>query len=311
MAKCVCGSSPANTGQGKCKDIIKVGRRLIFVKLLADDGTENVLANDAAVTKSALQAKFDETDASKRFYPMPIMENVNSERAESVFEEFESGIRSLVRRSPRTFSGIVSKAPAYFDSIAEGWGCIPFGVYIIDDEGTFIGRRVKDTAAIKPIPVVETSLVSTYNWGTNANGSSVLMNFDFAKSFKDEELYAIADTSLDFDGLSTVDVYGLLDVAKTNKGADIYSSITATTFDVDLVDYYGSPIRGVVVGDVKVWNATTSTELTPTGCVESATVKGRYTITIAAQTAGDDLNVRLTKSGYDGSLLNETMFDAV
>ena len=64
---CDCSTGKLNTAPNSCPDLLQITKRIILVPKYKADGTVNEFANVAAVTKDALQAKFDENDIDDRF----------------------------------------------------------------------------------------------------------------------------------------------------------------------------------------------------------------------------------------------------
>lgn len=299
---CVCGGGSKNTGRSKCRDIIQVGKRFLLVELLDNANVENKFANEAAVTKAAMQALFDEADASKRIYPTPLFDNPANERADSVFKEYDSGIKAFGRKGIRSMVGVFIAEPPKYGEAIDAWRCKDWGVYEIDLDGNLIYRDLGD-GQVRPIPTVSTSIDSKYIRGNNDGPSELMFQFDFDPSFKDAELNVIGRSQLDFDPLSLIDVYGLLDVKTNLFGVlgDIYSAPSLVEVTMRVVDVYGNPVLGLVVADfTSVWNVSTGMAHTaPTVAVESTQVAGQYVLTIPAMTTTEKYRVGITKSRYD------------
>ena len=112
---------------------------------------------------------------------------------------------------------------------------------------------------------------------------------------KDSLLRAIDASALDFDGLSSSDVYGLYDIKH------VASAISTTGFVSTITEnIYGFGIEGLVEGDFAIYNNTTSSAVT---IATFAAVDNAYTFTFTAQTAADELKVSVSKGGYDDSLI--------
>ena len=100
---CNCEAGLSNTGRPNCVPIQSVTSKLIMVNMKATDGTDNFIDLTAALpTWSDL---VNEADASKRWFPLPEFENVELPKADSQFEEANSGRMAFLRQGKRSFTG--------------------------------------------------------------------------------------------------------------------------------------------------------------------------------------------------------------
>jgi len=112
-------------------------------------------------------------------------------------------------------------------------------------------------------------------------------------------MIAVDETSIDVKDLD-----GLIDV---NAGA---ASSIATTGFVSVLTYdYGTQVtkqkfKGGVIADFTLYNETTTSSVTITGCTESP--DGTYTFTYVAQTSADVLTLALVKDGFEMTDLSIT-----
>lgn len=283
----------ANTGASICPFLMKVGRRVILVPTIGSDGTANGFDTIAEVTKTALQAKFDAEDPLDRFYPLPVVENVENIRAETVFFEWNSGQKVRIRQGPRTFKASLPSDHTDTTLIKrlQAWYGQSFGVYIIDKAGNFIYDK-GDSGEVMPMAVDGNSFDLNLVTETYSEPLFSLMQFDFSQDLNDGDIYYIPVSSLDFDGLGT-DFYGLWDLTVTATAI-----ATATTFSVETV--YAVPVTGLLVGDISIYNNTTSATVTVDTLTESPTVPGTYVGAHASGvTATDSITLTINKTKYE------------
>ena len=288
---CVCGQGKQNLGLSGCPDLMKIARRLIIVPELDASGAKNELANVAAVTKAALQAKFDETEIDDRFFALDIMENVENLRADTKFQEFDSGSKAKIEDGIKQFTGFLVNRNTVLLEKLQSWGCQKFGVYIIDKSGNFIYFTDSSTKLlVQPLMVQEKSWDAQYISATEGETSMIKITFDFRFTMADKYIRYIPVESLDFDGLGS-DLYSLIDV----NGA--YSGISQTGVTLTLTDDYGLPVKNLLTGDFALYNNTTLAAVIITGFTESA--DGVYDMVFASQTVADVMKSTITKSRYD------------
>jgi len=96
---CNCNLGLSNTGKPGCLPIQSVTSGLIMVPLNAADGTANFIDLDAALPTWA--DLINEADPSKRWFPLQGFENVELPKADTIFEEANSGRMVYIRQGTR------------------------------------------------------------------------------------------------------------------------------------------------------------------------------------------------------------------
>ncbi len=294
MANCC---TLSNSQGDACPSILDIAKRIIVVPEVDASGAKNELANEAAVTKSALQAKFDAADKDDRYFPLSILENVEDVRVEPTFFEFNSGRKAKIKEGTRTFTGFIPfQGPEYLGKL-EDWACSKFGIYVIDKSGNFVYATDASTKVkVQPIMVDQESFSAELVKKTDAEPVMIKITFDFRETEKDSLIRAIDAADLDFDGLSSTDVYGLYDAFQ------VVSSISATGFVSTITEEtYKFAIEGLVAGDFSLYNDTDSASVSITSVAE---VSGVYTFVIPSQTSSDSMTLTLSKATYDSAPLS-------
>lgn len=292
MLGCNCDAGLANTGRPGCVPLQSVTSKLIMVPLMANDGTLNGI--DLSAPLPTWSSLINESDASKRWFPLPAFENVEMPKADSQFEEANSGRMAFLRQGKRSFAGELwgdDSTPTMLGKLNAG-RCVQFGVYIVDVNGALIGSKVG--GYLYPIPVDEQSFDPKWMVATDSTVQKIMVGFDFDRLFDDSTMYMITATEagINFNSLS-----GLIDINVVN---DV---VTTTTLTFDAVLDYGTalnPIKaqGLVSGDFTLTNTTTTLAVSVTA-VENT--PGNYTLTYVAQTNGDGASLVIAKPGYLGT----------
>ena len=291
---CDCLAGKQNTAPNSCPDLMQIAKRLIIVPKYKADGTINELANVAAVTKAALQAKFDAADIDDRWFPLGEFVNVEDTKAESVFEEFTDKTKVRIDEGKRNFVGYVTNQGSIYLKKLKSWACQEFGVYIIDKNSNFVYATDAATELkVKPIAVDQNSFEAILVKATDTTVEKIKIAFDFFHTELDEYLRYIASGDLDFNGLDTADVYGLYTV--TGVGASI--GVAHTSMSMDMHTDYGLPVKNLLITDFALYNTTTSLAVTIVTIAESP--DGKYTFTFAAQSAGNVMRCTPTKAKFD------------
>lgn len=290
MLGCNCNAGLSNTGRPNCLPIQSVTSKLIMVPLYANDGTANFI--DLTAPLPTWSDLINEADASKRWFPTPVFENVELPKADSQFEEANSGRMVFLRQGKRSFSGELwaeDSSPTLLSKLQNN-RCVDFGVYIIDVNGNLVGSKVG--TGLYPIPVDNPSFDPKYMFATDSTTSKIMVAFDFDRLFDEGTMYMITPTeaSQNFNDLN-----GLIDVNFTSN------TVTAGQLVTTLVLDYGTalnPIQflGAVPADFAI--LVNGVAGTITGASEGPA--GTYTIAFSGTTTGDDLVISIVKAGYDG-----------
>lgn len=285
----------ANTGSALCPFLMKVSRRVVLVPKIGSDGTVNKIDSADDLTLSFLEEKMNAEDPMDRYYVLPLIENVENVRAETVFFEWNSGQKVRIRQGARTFSCALPNDNTDTSLLKrlQNWYGQSFGVFLIDQAGNWIYDQGNDEAdeALYPIAVDGNSFDVNLVTETYAEPLYTMLQFDFASDNNDGNLLYVGYQSLDFDAKSS-ELYGLWDLTITG---------TASTSEVlfDVVTNYEVPVSGLLDTDITLLNVTTELALTVDTLVESVATPGSYTATFTGTVSASDI-VRLTisKSRY-------------
>lgn len=296
MAGCNCNAGLGNTGRPGCVPIQSVTSKLIMVPLNANDGSLNGI--DLSAPLPTWNSLVNEADASKRWFPLPAFENVELPKAESQFEEANSGRMAFLREGKRSFSGELwgeDSTPTLLGKMKAG-RCVNFGVYVVDVTGNLIGSKVN--GYLYPIPVDNQSWNPTFMFATDSTVQKIMLTFDFDRLFDDSTMYMITATeaNLDFNTLT-----GLIDVNLV-----VASQVATTSVTLEATFDYGTALNPILLQGVtgltdwSIYDVTNQAAFgNPTGVSESPA--GTYTL-LKAFVTGDDYTVSVVKDGFTGSV---------
>ena len=291
---CKCNSGLSNTGQPNCITLQSVTSRLILVPLKDATGALNKVSLTSFPTWASL---FTELDATKRFYPLPVFENVEMAKADSTFEEAPSGRKVFIKSGKRSFAGeLWSQTPTFLAKL-ESNRCSDFGFYIVDVNGSLVGSKVGDN--LYPIPVDNESFEAKLMFATDATIQKIMLSFDWYRLFDESTLWLITQTDANFD-FNNVD--GLLDVNLTRVTSTATSLVVTAKLD------YGSgnnpiAVKGLLLANFTLANDTTGATIVISAVTESTTVDGQYNLTIATTPNNTYVKLKvLSTSNYEGSV---------
>lgn len=298
---CNCNSGLSNTGRPNCIPIQSVTSKLILTPIKANDGTLNGI--DLTLPVPTWDNLLNEIDASKRWFPLPNFENVELPKADSQFEEANSGRMAFLRQGKRSFAGELwseDSSPQLLNKLQNN-RCVDFGVYIVDVNGNLIGSKVGDM--LYPIPVDNPSFDPRYMFATDSTVSKIMVAFDFERLFDEGTMYMITPQEA---GVNFNDLVGLIDVNFLNLSQVLNTSVT---FDNKLdygTAYNQILFKGGTLSDYQLFNTTTATIETGWTISENLPTEGNYTLAFPFNT--DDIyTLSIVRLGYDG----ETTFTAI
>lgn len=295
MANCSCDVLLGNAGTPGCVPVHGVGRKLIRVPLVADDGTENKIDLTATLDSAFWTSAVNNADASKRYYPTPVFKTFTQERADNITEDFDDGSSAFIRDGVKTVTAFITKAASpQLVGVLEDDRCTNFGVFIVDDCGNLIGRDGGD-GFLYPIPVDNGSWAPTWVEPTDTTVAKVNLVFNFSTLFKDSNLGIIAADS--FTDINLLTLGGLLDAVFTNASAS-----TTTDASTDISNIYGAanaklPITGLLPAEIVIYNVTDDVAVVTATAPESP--DGTYALTFASQGSAKDLRISVLKNGID------------
>lgn len=274
----------------------------VAVPLKDSTGALNGILLSATFNQAYFDARINDVDPTKRWYPMASMKDVLIERADSIKETFEDQSMQFVQQGLGSVSALISEGDGANQVILgkyKSFRCEDFGLFAITISGDLTGTigNAQDSCEptmLYPISVDRGSWDPKWRPKTNKLGQGIMLQFNWRMTEQDENLRTITAAEAGYD---LTQLEGLKDVCA------VVSDIQQTQFTVQLrVTGFGTPLTpitvdGLLAADFALYNVTDSLAVTITGVTESP--DGTYTITYASQTIGDILQLTPTESGYD------------
>lgn len=278
---CSCSTEPGNTGRPNCKTLAKTASMIIVVKKFANDGTQNRILLADTLNQAYFDARFQEADPSKRWYPINELESVLSERGEAIVQTYDSGTIKKIQDAQKNFTSIVPEVEyAYFGKVKQN-ECLDIGIYIVDIDSQLKGQLSSDGLNLDLMNIANGSWDARYIEPTDTKVAEMMVNFQFDKSVKDEDLRLI--TPDEMDNVDLLQSTGLKDVN------GVFTSPTVTTVTAALTLDYSSPITpltvdNLVFGDFIVRNTVTLATFAVSAAPEAPL--GTYAIVYATAPSG-------------------------
>jgi hypothetical protein len=293
-AGCNCEMGLSNTGRPNCLPLQSVTSKLILVPIQDNAGAYNRIDLSAALPVWA--NLINDTDESQRWYPLPTFENVELPKADTVFEEANSGRMAYLRQGKRSFTGELwayDSTPQFLGKLSSG-RCVEFGAYIVDINGSLVGSKVGNY--LYPIPVDNQSWDPKFMFSTDTTVQKIMLAFDFDRYFDESTMWMITadEASQDFNELK-----GLLDVNLTNLTQVANTSVTVeATFD------YGTALnplkfKGAILADFNLFDNTNGVPFIISAVSEPT--DGTYVV-LASFVTGDSYTLSVVKAGFTGSV---------
>lgn len=299
---CDCNVGLSDTGRPNCVPLFSVTNNLIQVPLYDADGNRNGIDLTATLPNWVADL-VNAADPSQRWFPIPTFENVELPKADSQFEEANSGRMAFLRQGKRSFSGELwadDSTPTFLGKLQKG-RCVEFGVYVVDVNGNLIGSKEGDF--LYPIPVDNASWDPKFNFATDSTVQKIMLGFDFDRNFDESTMYMITSNEA---GVDFTTLRGLVDVNLTFVGTPSATSLVVeAAFDygtaLNLIKYTGAD----ATGDWVLENTTLSSVVTIDSVTEGP--NGTYTIAYSTGvTAPEEIKLSVNKTGFDGNASSVT-----
>ena len=294
MNVCDCKVGLSNTGRPNCVPYQSVTSTLILVPIFSNGGVKNSI--DLTAPIPIWNDLVNNPDPSQRWFPLPKFENVELPKADSQFEEANSGRMVFLRQGKRSFVGELwseDSTPEFLGKLKKS-RCVEFGIFIVDVNGNLIGSKVGDE--LFPIPVDNSSFDPKLMFATDSTTQKIMLGFDFNRLFDESTMKMITPNE---SGINFNDLDGLIDVLLT------INTITQTSADLTAVFHYGTaynPTPFVGANALIDWSISDGiTTFNPDAIVETA--NGNYNLDYTSQTigVGVELTFSVNKTGFEGS----------
>lgn len=299
---CKCGLGLSNTGQEKCP-VASVTYGVFGVSIEANDGTLNKI--DAAQTLDAayLSDRLNDTDESKRWFPIMDLRNVTDVRNESEFETDSAGNVAELRQGTRPFFGEDWNSTPEFLGKIEGWKCSDFGLFVVDINGGMVVRAIDSTGDAYPLPVDRNSFVPRLIVAQDANIQKVGIGFNWHNELMDSELRYIQSAT--WGDANLKGAKGLFDISAT------ITNISSSQLTIELFKSYGDyrdriGDKGVVLADVMFEGISpVVAPFAPATWVPDATDTSKYVATFSPVLTTGTYRPKISKTGRNYTEANK------
>jgi hypothetical protein len=296
MKGCICNVGLSNTGRPNCVPVFGITSSFIMLPLLANDGSRNGIDLESALPDWS--DLINEADASKRWFPLPAFENVELPKADSQFEEANSGRMVFLRQGKRSFAGELwaeDSTPTLLGKL-QGGRCVDFGMYIVDVNGNLIGSQ--EGGFLYPIPVDNPSFDPKFAFATDSTTQKIMLGFDFDRLFDESTMYMITteEANQDFTKLEGLKDVNLIGLACTTTQASFSAKLDYGTA-LNKIKYVGA----TATADWSIKNVTDNVTFAPDTVTENP--DGTYVLNYAVSGtagAGDVIEVSVAKLGFSG-----------
>ena len=306
---CTCKQGISNTGTPNCSAAIEVPVKLFVQSLYDSTGALNsidlsTITGPQDLDNAFFNAMINDSDSSKRLFPLPKMKNVENTRGENRVESFKDGSKLYIGQGTRTFKALIvgKEATPQLAGKLESLRCTDFGIYMAGQTGSFIGSDVT-AGYLQPINIDQDSFSAKYMPPTDDAVQKIEISFDFDVTVYDQNLRAIIAEEMTCD---VRELRGLLDAYYN------VISCSTTTAVIDIYTDYGTalnriPVEGLVAADFissststtsKIFDITDVSDLT-VAVTESSTIGGQYTLTYTGAVSAELLQVLCDKDGFD------------
>jgi hypothetical protein len=306
---CTCNGAPLNSGTSGCIEQIKTWDYAVRVDRVDSTGTKNSIPKGTVIDETFVKAKLNNIDTSVRWTVFPKLWAVEDLRDDPLTETIDN-IDFIGAQGARKFVGFhIDKFGA--PQMAAAWNsadCRDNALFGLTSGGQIEGIN-EDIAVgdLTPIAIESGTLNAKYIKPTKApTKQKVQVNFTVADTVDDGCLDFIASSGIAY---GTVNWYS--DSPIDVIGSEV-SNTSQTTIVINMTERFGSvdknKITGLVIADFSwddgtttsaVYNVSNSASLALTTVVETVGTPGEYTLTFAAQTLSDIIQIDISKDGLD------------
>jgi hypothetical protein len=296
---CSCDLGLSTTGKPNCQPIQDVLSGIILVPYYNSTGAINEYDLSTTVFNSAFfTARINDVDASKRWFPVQDLDNIEDIRGEAEFETLASGRKYFIKDGVRTFSSVVPSGSPIYKKKLDSAACVKLGAIGIDKQGNLIGNTESKEGFLRPIRIQDGSFYSSFAKTSYTEVQKVGLAYDWGFNENDGDLGMILKAEMSYNVL---DLQGLIDIV-----GEPATSISTTGFTMDMNTEFGTAlnpdkVKGLVLVDFTLYNITDSLAVTITSVTESPS--GTYTFAFAAQGSAETLRLTVTKNGFDSTKL--------
>lgn len=298
-----CSCATPNTGVGNCdyKRLKELG--IVLVRLEANDGTKNKIDLSVPFTNTLYRAAINNSDTSKRFYPIIDTDFNTVEVGEPTTVTGDYGTNYYVDGglSSITYTfQVMNRSVSWVETLNKGLNCGNWGAYFIDRNGSPLG--IKDGNNFYPVPLSSGISVMYKPAGTDDKPEHCEIKLTTSQFVDKTALKSlILDQATDAKMLSEsglIAAYATV-TAPTDTGfsMSIYKATTTTS---------NSAVTGLVSSDFTLLT-TGAIPVVITSVTETPAGSGNYVFVHANNTA--DKYVTVTKAGLDFESVNETLID--
>jgi hypothetical protein len=298
---------------------MEVTYKLIAVQTFDSTGTRNKIPFTATLNQAYFDALINQTDKSKRWYPLPAMKNIADARGENKVFTFDDETTEFLTEGARKFTGMIPGVSGsgantpQMKALIEEIRCGDYSMYVVSVTNQLIGNISSDGLSLEPIEIDEQSISAQLMKKTNDAPQHLLVSFNWAKTASDSSLRMFDCNEL--GGANLQGLRGLVGIC--------YSliNVTQTLVKFMLKSVFGTPANpitadGLVAADFvssdsaatsKLYNVTDDSDVSITGLTESP--DGTYELAFASQTLGDVLIIKPVKAGYDFTCVEDEPVD--
>lgn len=314
MAVNIAGCGACNTKEGlgqlsRCG----FGRPVVmgFQKLFSTTGDRNYLDTTSATLGDDLKewTEMTVTDETKRLFLTPSANVLTIARSDENFATDQSNQRFALGTGE-----LVTVTAEYWDETdlfaarVRDWTCSESQVYFESIDGKFLGSELEDVHdKLYGWRIVPGSLTARFMPASAEARAMVKVSFDLEASTEKQSYWAFLDSSqLGYNPLTTLQpawhMNAILTPATSTTLAVVLRTATKSSNKYD----YARDLTTANGATWTVYNSTTNTTVVPSGVTfanvpDDQIVAGNepeYTVTIAAQAPGDDLQVRVVMPKY-------------
>lgn len=292
-ATCTCFSGKSPLGLPECVPSFGKDTVIIFMNERASDGTYNEVKLtdlvDGKLPESFMTTALNNDDQTKQWFMTVPFDEVNPVRSEPITQD-RGGNPLVVRQGNLMWTGSTVAPPAYLKALQTHTCGTSTVFFTVDAQGNLKGKKVKNSAGewvLRGRRIQKGTMYVMYNEGPKDEKEIITMAFQVAETENDADFGFLSSASMGFSMHSLQPIF--VSVIET------VTAVTTTEWVISVSDQFGTlgqenHVTGLTDADFDLFNETDDASVVISDVVEDDEAK-TYTVTFAAQTAGDTLRI--------------------
>lgn len=233
----------SNTGNPNCPFVREAPKLLYYQSVYDSVGNENKVLSTETPSQAWIEAKLNDPDPLKRWYPVTGIKNINPSSTEPTFKTFDDKTKELTSRPVRSLSFEKNKATMADFKFFNSCDCQEWGIYELDLAGNLIGYKKADGNLYGKKLSKGSVSITEMSAKDGSNSQTIMVQFDWDR-----------DMTMANEGYITADSMGI-DLALYSRGLVDYKMTKVSRTLTSLVLKFEHPSGAILPADGKFYQS--------------------------------------------------------